>query len=270
MLKIINNNDLENYIASLKNQKKRIALVPTMGALHDGHLALVKEGMKRADICLPYIFLNPTQFAPNEDLESYPRTLEQDFEKLKNIGVEAVWLPSQEDIYPNGLETDIHVEGITEVLEGEHRPHFFDGVATVVARMLHLSKPDIAIFGEKDFQQLQVIRKMAQEQNIPTEIIGVPTMRDKNGLALSSRNSYLTEEEYQIAIELNGVLIKLAQHMITEQEAHNLLLDIGFDKVDYCTARNSQDFSPENPDRVLAAVWLGKTRLIDNMAIMNS
>ena len=248
-----------------KQGSKTLALVPTMGALHVGHIKLVEEGLKQADICLPYIFLNPTQFAEGEDLDQYPRTLEADLEKLKKAGAHAVWLPQTEDIYPNGLEITVRVKGITKILEGEYRPHFFDGVTTVLHRMFTLSKPDFVMMGEKDFQQLQVTREMARQENINTEIIGVPTVRDKNGLALSSRNAYLNEEEYETAIELNKILVQLAQNMVTENEATQLLLNCGFNKVDYCVQRNSETFEAENPNRVLAAAWLGKTRLIDSM-----
>ncbi len=255
--------DLKNFQKSIKG--KTLSFVPTMGALHAGHIALVEEGLKQADICLPYIYINPTQFAAHEDLDQYPRTLEADLAKLENAGAQAVWLPSTTDIYPNGTKTDVHIDGITEELEGEFRPHFFDGVTTVVARMFRLAKPDIALFGEKDFQQLQVIKKMTHELDFPIQIIGVPTQRDKNGLALSSRNAYLSEEQYEIAIELNKILVQLAQNMVTEKQATQLLLNCGFDKVDYCVQRNSETFGAENPNRVLAAVHLGKTRLIDNM-----
>lgn len=267
-MKIINNiNDLKEFRQFADDNKQKIALIPTMGALHEGHLQLVREAQKQADIILPYIFLNPTQFAPNEDLEAYPKTLDDDIQKLEDIDVEYLWLPQTSEVYPNGLETDIHLGGITEVLEGEHRPHFFDGVATVVKRMFDLSQPDMAFFGEKDFQQLQVIRQLVADYKMGINIVAVPTMRDKYGLALSSRNAYLNEAEYEIAVELNGVLIKLAQNIVTEKEAILLLLDMGFDKVDYCTAVNSKTFEIADPDRVLAAVWIGSTRLIDNMPI---
>jgi pantoate--beta-alanine ligase len=256
--------DLERFIS---DNKEILAFVPTMGALHDGHLSLVKEGFKHADRVIVSIFVNPTQFAAHEDLEQYPRSIEADIEKLESLGVRALWLPSVEDLYPNGQETDIHVAGISEVLEGVCRPHFFDGVATVVARLFDVVKPNFAFFGEKDFQQLQVIQKMTEELNLPIEIIGVPTMRDKNGLALSSRNVYLSDDEYNIAIQLNIILREMATGDLKEEQAQQKLLKIGFDEIDYCTMCNSETFDIDNPNRVLAAVWLGKTRLIDNMAI---
>ncbi len=260
--------DLDTFKKSLEGQK--LAFVPTMGALHAGHLALVDEGFKRADQVIVSIFVNPTQFAPNEDLDSYPRTLDDDIKNLKNLGVQALWLPSVDDVYPNRIETDIHIEGISEVLEGEHRPHFFDGVATVVARLFDKVKPDVALFGEKDFQQLQVIRQMTKNLNLPIEIIGVETVRDKNGLALSSRNIYLNEEEYKIATHLNKILKEMAQGNLDEAQAYKKLLDVGFDKIDYCTARDSETFETENPNRILVSVWLGQTRLIDNTSIISS
>lgn len=265
MQQITNINSLREFQKLQKN--KTLAFVPTMGALHAGHLSLVEEGLKLADNVIVSIFVNPTQFAPEEDLESYPCTLEDDLKKLENICVQAVWLPSIGDIYPNGMETDIHVAEISEPLEGEFRPHFFDGVATVVARLLRGVNPDIALFGEKDFQQLQVIKKMVSEQKIPTKIIGVPTMRDENGLALSSRNIYLNSDEYKIAIQLNKILMGMANGALNAIESHKKLLTVGFDKIDYCTACNAETFMPDNPTRVFAAVWLGQTRLIDNMAL---
>lgn len=246
---------------------KTVALVPTMGALHDGHMALVREGLSVADVCLPYIYLNPTQFAEGEDLDQYPKTLQEDLDKLESAGAEFVWLPTTEDVYPNGVQAHLKAGALSKPLEGESRPHFFDGVVSVVARMFELSKPDVAIFGEKDFQQLQVIKHMVAVENFDVKIIGSPTVRDRNGLALSSRNVYLNKTEYETAVELNKVLIQLAQNMVTEKEAKQLLLYSGFDKVDYCVQRNSETFEADNADRVLAAAWIGKTRLIDNFAM---
>lgn len=245
-----------------------ITLVPTMGALHEGHLKLVEDGLKKADICLLYIFLNPTQFAAGEDLESYPKTLDADLDKLKAAGAHAVWLPTQKDIYPNGLEITTKAGALAYPLEGEHRPHFFDGVTTVLERMFALSKPDFVMMGEKDFQQLQVVKQMVVDHNMPYKIFGVETIRDQNGLALSSRNLYLSKNEYIIAVQLNKILRDLAHSEINEEQAVEKLLRAGFDKIDYCTVRNSNSFLEEGClDRVLAAAWIGSTRLIDNMQV---
>jgi pantoate--beta-alanine ligase len=255
-------------LKAIREENKSIALVPTMGALHKGHLKLVEEGLKRADYCLPYIFLNPTQFAAGEDLESYPKTLDADLEKLEKSGAHGVWLPTQKDIYPDGLEITTKSGSVSKLLEGENRPHFFDGVTTVLERMFTFSKPDIVIMGKKDFQQLQVVKQMVRDLKMSIEIVGVETVRDKNGLALSSRNLYLSSDEYNIAIQLNKILRKLAHGDIDEKTASNNLLKVGFDKVDYCAVRNSEDLTKEgNLNRVLAAVWLGRTRLIDNMEV---
>lgn len=262
--------ELHKFNEDRIEQSKTLAFVPTMGALHEGHLSLVRQAQKNADQVIVSIFVNPTQFAPHEDFDAYPRTFDEDRAKLEEIGADAVWLPQVEDIYPNGQKSDIHINGVSEPLEGEHRPHFFDGVATVVKRLFDLVKPDIALFGEKDFQQLQVIKQLVFKFNLPINIIGSHIVRDENGLALSSRNAYLSKEEYKIAIQLNKILKEIISSSLTEDQAKEKLLTVGFDKIDYCTARNAETFLPENPNRILAAVWLGKTRLIDNMAIDNA
>ena len=258
--------ELVEFQDSLNGQT--LALVPTMGALHEGHLKLVEEGLKRADICLPYIYLNPTQFAEGEDLDSYPRTLDEDLRKLEQTGAHAVWLPSTEDVYPDGPKATIKAGQLAKPLEGQFRPHFFDGVVSVLHRMFTLSKPNFVMMGEKDFQQLQVVRHIVKEHDMPIDIIGVPTVRDKNGLALSSRNTYLSDEEYESAIELNKILVQFAQNMFSACETKRILRDCGFDKVDYCVQVNDQTFLPDDANRVMAAAWIGKTRLIDNMPMM--
>lgn len=267
--------ELRAFVAAARGAGKTVSFVPTMGALHDGHIHLVREGLKRADICIPYIFLNPKQFAPTEDLANYPKTLEADLEKLRAVPANAVYVPNAEEIYPANFATTITVSGISAPLEGECRPHFFTGVATVVAKMLLQCLPDVALFGEKDYQQLLVIKKMVRDLNIPVDIAGVPTVRDKNGLALSSRNVYLTPEQYQIAIHLNRVLDDMLLRAKTgddiaaiEQNARKTLLDKGFEKVDYITLRDGDTLQPPDKNtkhrRVLAAAWLGRARLIDN------
>jgi pantoate--beta-alanine ligase len=238
-----------------------------MGALHEGHLAMISECQKHSDICLPYIFLNPKQFAEDEDLDKYPKTLEADLEKLDKLGIENVYVPNIEEIYPEGFQTTVSVADIAQPLEGEHRPGFFNGVTTVVAKMLIQCLPDIVVLGEKDFQQLKVIERMVKDLNIPVKILPMPTIRDENGLALSSRNQYLSEAQYNIAIQMNKILSEMALGALSEQAAIQKLLDAGFDKIDYCTARNGDTFLPQNPNRVLAAAWIGKTRLIDNFPI---
>jgi pantoate--beta-alanine ligase len=257
--------DLKDFCERTRRQQMTFSFVPTMGALHEGHLSLVRQGQQAADICLPYIFVNPRQFAPHEDLDSYPRTMEADLEKLSTLGVEHVFVPSVEEVYPAGFQTTVKAGAIAAPLEGEFRPHFFDGVCTVVCRMLMLALPNIAIFGQKDFQQLQVIRRMVADLAIPVEILAGAIVRDENGLALSSRNRYLSDKEYEVAVQLNKTLSCLAAGELNEDGARQALLYAGFDKVDYVTLRNSGTFKKENADRALAAAWIGKTRLIDNM-----
>lgn len=241
-----------------------------MGALHEGHLELVREGLRCADICIPYIFLNPKQFAAHEDLDAYPKTLEADLEKLQSAKASAVYLPDAKEIYPEGFASAVKVSGITELLEGEFRPHFFEGVATVVTKMLLQCLPDIALFGEKDYQQLLVIQKFVKDLDIPVDIQGVPTVRDENGLALSSRNAYLSKDQLKIASRLNKILAEM-NPAEDDRDARKKLYVAGFDKVDYCTIRDAHTLLPPDESttalRALAAVWVGKTRLIDNMAV---
>ncbi len=257
--------DLRQWRAPLWRQGKTLSFVPTMGALHEGHLELVRQGLSITDICLPYIFVNPKQFGQGEDLDLYPKRLEDDLEKLSSLGIDTVYIPKIEEIYPDNFKTIVSVSKITKLLEGEHRPDYFDGVTTIVCKMLLQSLPDIAILGEKDFQQLKVIEQMVQDLNIPVQIKSVPTIRDKNGLALSSRNQYLSNDDYKIAIQLNKILDKMAAGKLNEAQAYKKLNEAGFDKIDYCTACNENDFTKENPNRIFAAAWIGKTRLIDNM-----
>lgn len=259
---------LRAWREELRRAGKTMSYVPTMGALHDGHLQLVKKGFEVSDVCLPYIFINPKQFAANEDLGKYPKTLDADLEKLESVGVSHVYVPQADEIYPPGFQTMVSISDISQPLEGEFRPHFFQGMCTVVCKMLLQAMPDIALFGEKDYQQLQVIKRMALDLDMPIEIVGVPTVRDDNGLALSSRNIYLSKEEYKIAAQLNVILKDMAHKKLDEAQAHEKILAAGFDKIDYCAARNGENFEKENANRVLAAVWLGKTRLIDNMAMV--
>ncbi len=259
--------DLRHWRHSLRMQEKTLSFVPTMGALHDGHLELVRQGLSLTDICLPYIFINPKQFGDGEDLNYYPKILSDDLEKLSLLGIETVYVPETKEIYPDKFQTMVSVSEISKPLEGRHRPNYFNGVTTIVCKMLLQCLPDIAIFGEKDFQQLKVIERMVIDLNIPVQINSVPTVRDKNGLALSSRNQYLTSKDYQTAVKLNKILLNVAKNNLDEDQAHVRLKQAGFDRIDYCTARNSNDFTTQNPDRVFAAVWIGTTRLIDNISI---
>ena len=268
---------LRRYVRENRAGGRTVAFVPTMGALHEGHLELVRQGLSRCDICIPYIFLNPKQFAPTEDLASYPKTLEADLAKLARVKASAVYLPTADDVYPEGFATSIHPSGVSLPLEGEFRPVMFEGVATVVTKMLLRCLPDVALFGEKDYQQLLVIRQTAHDLDIPVEIIGVPTVRDENGLALSSRNAYLSQEEYAVAIQLNGILKDVAAGLLAggdpallERAAAQKLLDAGFQSVDYVAVRDSETLGPPalgRSMRILAAAKLGKARLIDNIPV---
>jgi len=254
-----------------------IGMVPTMGALHDGHLALVKEARKDAQTVLVSIFVNPTQFAPTEDFGAYPRNLDQDLAKLSGQA-DIVFTPSAKEMYPDGFATSITVGGPALGLESDFRPHFFGGVATVVARLLIAAEPDLAVFGEKDYQQLLVVKQLVRDLALPVEIIAAPTLREADGLAMSSRNAYLGAEERKIAGQLNLVLkqaIAAARGggdlRAVEGTAIEALWKAGFSHVDYVAIRDAATLnhitSLERPARILAAAKIGKTRLIDNMAI---
>lgn len=262
-------NQLRAYIAGERADGRRIAFVPTMGALHDGHLALVRAGFVHADVCIPYIFLNPKQFAAHEDLGKYPKTLAADLEKLAGAGASAVYVPQAAEIYPDGFAATVTVGGVSAPLEGEMRPHFFAGVATVLTKMFLHALPDAALFGEKDYQQLLVVKKLVRDLDFPVAVIGVETVRDENGLALSSRNAYLSPEQYRVAIRMNKILAQMDGRDDAWGAAR--LIEAGFDSVDYCTMRDADTLLP--PDggtrarRALAAAWIGGTRLIDNLPI---
>lgn len=249
--------ELEQVLESYRQSGKSIGFVPTMGALHDGHLSLVKLAKEKADIVVVSIFVNPTQFSPSEDYKDYPRDIDRDIEKLSALGVDIVFCPTDRVLYPDGTETDIKAGKHAQDLETNFRPHFFDGVVNVVSRLFEAVKPDIAVFGEKDFQQLMVIREMVKTLGLEIEIIGGQIVRDKQGLALSSRNAYLNAEELEIARQLNKIIRKAAETKDLESTKAELL-EAGFDKIDYVE---------ERWNRILAAVWLGKTRLIDNMPV---
>ena len=255
-----------------------IALVPTMGALHAGHLALVEEAKRRADKVVATIFVNPLQFGAGEDLGRYPRQEDEDARMLESAGCDLLWLPSAEDIYPDGFTTRVSVSGVSERWEGEVRPGHFDGVATVVARLLLTVRPEVALFGQKDFQQLVVIRRMTTDLGMGVEIVGVPTVREPDGLALSSRNAYLSDDERKSAVALPAAL-RFARGAIAGgaavpdalEDAKELLRRAGFARIDYLALVDSETLEPvEAPgpaNRLIAAAVIGSTRLIDNLPV---
>jgi pantoate--beta-alanine ligase len=258
--------------------KGKLALVPTMGALHVGHMALIAEARKRADQVAASIFVNPTQFGKGEDFGRYPRQEAQDARMLEDAGCNLLWAPTVNDIYPDGFATKVSVSGVSERWEGESRPGHFDGVATVVAKLLLSVRPDVALFGEKDFQQLAVIRRMASDLNIPAEIVGVPTIREADGLALSSRNAYLSAEERARAIALPQALQAARAAIVGGTPVNDALADAqaslrsgGFSKIDYVALVDATTLepvqAPKGEMRLIAAAVIGTTRLIDNLAV---
>ena len=271
--------DLRRQIALWRRREERIGLVPTMGALHRGHLALVEAARAECDRVVASIFVNPKQFAPNEDLGSYPRREAADLDMLHSVGVDLVFMPPVGEIYPPDFATTIRVTGLTEVLCGAHRAGHFDGVATVVTKLLIQSLSDVAYFGEKDYQQLIVVRRLARDLDLPVRIAAVPTVREADGLALSSRNIYLSPQERRIAPELARALRSAAAALAQDPtavateltRASEALESAGF-AVEYIEVREADSLAPVKgevaaPARVLAAVRLGRTRLIDNMPI---
>lgn len=269
---------LRRETAKWQTEGLTYAIVPTMGALHDGHMDLVREGLKRADRVMVSIFVNPKQFGAKEDLSRYPRDEESDVEKLNAEGVQLIFAPTPDSIYPIGFSTTVHIEGPAKAgLEDKFRPQFFDGVATIVAKLFIQSGANFAMFGEKDYQQLQVVTRMAKDLDIPIEVIGVKTRREEDGLAMSSRNRYLSKTERAQATAIYKNLMQAAEKIrsgVNQQTATRAasrsLTTLGF-KVDYVTARNAETLAvPENanePLRLIAAAWLGKTRLIDNIPV---
>jgi pantoate--beta-alanine ligase len=302
---------LRETVAAWRAAGETIALVPTMGALHRGHLTLVERARERATRVVVSIFVNPTQFGPNEDFDHYPRPRQKDLLMLREEGADAAWLPTVEEMYPQGFATNVTVKGISEGLDGAARPGHFDGVATVVAKLLLQAMPDVALFGEKDYQQLCVIKRLVADLNIPVRIEGVPTVREASGLALSSRNQYLSAAEHEIAPQLYMTLKDLASMLRNDQsvipaqagiqsmthqhygsdskkmdprlrgddklkgvleQARIDLLKAGFSRIDYLELRAEDSLAPmqaySGPARLLVAAWLGKTRLIDNVAVV--
>lgn len=271
---------LRQQIRRLRMEGKRVALVPTMGNLHDGHMKLVDEAKARADVVVVSIFVNPTQFDRPEDLARYPRTLQEDCEKLNKRKVDLVFAPSVKEIYPNGTETHTYVDvpGLSTMLEGASRPGHFRGVSTIVSKLFNLVQPDIACFGEKDFQQLALIRKMVADMGFDIEIVGVPIMRAKDGLALSSRNGYLTAEQRKIAPGLYKVLSSIADKLQAGERDLDEIITIagqelnekGFraDDIQIRDADTLLEVSETSKRAViLVAAWLGDARLIDNKMV---
>jgi pantoate--beta-alanine ligase len=270
---------LRAWVSRARSKRETIALVPTMGALHAGHLGLVRLARRRADRVVVSIFVNPAQFAPNEDYGSYPRTWDADVMALSRLGVDAIWAPSVATMYPDGFATKIAPGGPALAgLEDKFRPHFFGGVCTVVAKLLLQVAPDFATFGEKDYQQLKVVTAMARDLDIPTKILGLRTLREKDGLAMSSRNAYLSPDERRAAPTLYRVLTECAARLKAGQsiaatlaESEAKIENAGF-AVDYLEMRHAETLAPitsiaNGPTRLLVAARLGRTRLIDNIGV---
>ena len=270
---------LRAWVSRVRAKGETVALVPTMGALHKGHLALVRLARRRADHVVVSIFVNPTQFGPTEDFSSYPRTWDADIAALSQLSVDAIWAPNIASMYPEGFATRIVPGGPAIAgLEDKFRPHFFGGVCTVVAKLLLQVAPDFATFGEKDYQQLKVVTAMARDLDIPTKIIGLPTVRERDGLAMSSRNAYLSADERTIAPTLYRLLQECAAQLKIGQSLAELLGEgeaeierAGF-SVDYLEARHAETLAKiatlaDGPVRLLVAAKLGRTRLIDNIAV---
>jgi pantoate--beta-alanine ligase len=272
--------DLRREVGRLRQSGRRIAFVPTMGNLHQGHVRLVEEALRQADAVVASVYVNPLQFGAGEDFASYPRTPEHDREALGAAAVDLLFSPDDRIIYPRGLDvmTRVEVPGLSDILCGAHRPGHFRGVTTVVNRLLNLVQPDLAVFGKKDYQQLLLIRLMVSDLGLPVEIAGVETVREPDGLALSSRNGYLSAAERKVAPRLHDALSELGERLraapdqrpLHEQAASGMLVDAGF-RPDYVSVRRQRDLGEPGPgdDRLvaLAAAWLGRTRLIDNIEI---
>jgi pantoate--beta-alanine ligase len=270
---------LREAVAAWRQAGERVGLVPTMGALHEGHLALVRAARAEGGRTVVSIFVNPTQFAPSEDYRSYPRGEAADVAKLRAAGADLLFAPPVEEMYPPGFSTTVTVAGVSEGLCGAYRPGHFAGVATIVSKLLLQCLPDAAFFGEKDYQQLQVIRRLARDLDMPVRIAGVPTVREADGLALSSRNVYLSPEQRRAAPALARILRTAAERLTQEPDAVarevegglRALAEAGFNPIDYLEVRDAETLRPveraDRPARVLAAAWLGRTRLIDNVSL---
>ncbi|WP_299880436.1 pantoate--beta-alanine ligase [uncultured Cocleimonas sp.] len=279
MLQANDKDELRVVMRGYRARNERTAFVPTLGNLHDGHLSLVRKAKQIADRVVVSIFINPTQFDKAEDLAAYPRTLDSDLALLKSEGVDLVFLPTAEEMYPVGSAARVEVDGISEILEGDSRPGHFSGVATIVAKLFNLVHPDVSVFGEKDFQQLMLIRRMESDLDFGIEIIAAPTAREESGLAMSSRNNYLdTEQRNRIGPKLYQQMQETREKIIAGErdylalQAENIkvLNDQGFN-TDYFEVRNASDLSVADADSkklvLLVSAWLGKARLIDNITI---
>ncbi len=272
--------DLRARVAAWRAGGQRVGFVPTMGALHEGHLSLVRLAKQNAGRVVASIFVNPTQFGPGEDFDTYPRDEARDAALLASAGCDLLYAPTVAQMYPPGASTTVTVAGVSEPLDGAARPGHFAGVATVVTKLLSQCGPDVAVFGEKDYQQLQVIRRLVRDLDLPVAVLGGPTARDEDGLALSSRNAYLTARERPVAGELNRALAVAAEALragqavaAVETDAKQSLRAAGFQRIDYLEVRAAEGLARlgpgpvTSPARILAAAILGKTRLIDNLAI---
>lgn len=278
MLVINSAEEMQAIAKSLQKQGKTIACVPTMGFLHEGHLSLIRYARERADVVITTLFVNPTQFGPTEDFSKYPRDFEKDCKLAEESGADYLFAPEEKDMYPEGFNTNIHILGVTECFEGAYRPTHFDGVALIVAKLFGCTMADIAVFGQKDYQQTLLIKRMVQDLNIPVEVVIMPTVRREDGLAKSSRNKYLTEEQSAKANIIHQALLngrEAIEKGIRERQeidyilAKELSRDLDF-RIQYLASAKADDLSlPDNFDDkddivLLAAVYLGNTRLIDN------
>ena len=270
--------ELRQHTSRWRIAGQSIGLIPTMGALHNGHLSLIKLAQGKCDRVIATIFVNPRQFLPNEDFDEYPRNEESDIQKLIEMGVDLLFAPKAPEMYQPDASTTVIISKLTDCLCATSRPGFFDGVGTVVTKLLIQALPDLAIFGEKDYQQLLVIKRLTRDLDIPTEIIGAPTIREADGLAVSSRNVFLSKANRETASKVFEILKKTATAialgndvLVTCEEARSELMLAGFSEIDYFEARHSETLELiqrfENSGRLFAAVWLGSTRLIDNLEI---
>ena len=272
--------ELRDVVRDWRRAGDLIAVTPTMGGLHEGHLSLVRTARRRARRVIATIFVNPTQFGASEDFESYPRDEARDTDLLERAGCDLVYIPNVAEMYPSGFASTISVDGLTSPLCGKHRTDHFDGVTTIVCKLLNQTQPDYAVFGEKDWQQLVTLRRMVRDLDMPVQVIGSPTLRDQDGLAMSSRNRYLSPAERRTAGKLNKALFAAADHIASGvpvqrviEATRKALLSAGFERFDYLEARHAVSLAPierftsDGEARVFAAGYLGQTRLIDNVPI---